>query len=89
MTTALDIAQTYTVATAVMVVALVAIAAYVWLGMLRARSSAAVQAQYRALVEQAADASRDTAAELKAVREELAEVKQRLAGLERLLSQIG
>ena len=99
----MDIAQTGTVTTTVMVVALVAIAGWVALGVYRTRRSTAGEQHYQALAEGARDAEVRTAdaveamaAELKglrseasAARDELVEVKQRLGELERLLSQIG
>ncbi|MFC0532023.1 hypothetical protein [Phytohabitans kaempferiae] len=92
----MDIAEISTVATAVMTVALIGIAGFVGLGIYRARHSTAREAEYRALAErvmtaqtEAADAARSTATEMSAVRAELAQVKQRLAALESLLSQIG
>ncbi|MEU5564349.1 hypothetical protein [Micromonospora musae] len=103
MSTDLDVAQTATIASVVLTVALVAVLGFVALGFYRTRRSAAGAAQYQALAERAADAEiktaeavRSTATELKALRsdlgatrDELAEVKQRLGELERLLSQIG
>ncbi len=76
--------------------ALVGIAGFVWLGIYRARYSVAREAQYRALAEQvtaaqvsAAEAAQAAANEMNCVRTELTQVKQRLAALETLLSQIG
>jgi hypothetical protein len=99
----LNIAELSTVASAVVLVALVTVVAFVGLGLYRARHSAADAAQYRALAEQAtaaeikvADGTQATAAELKGVRsdlqaarDELVQVTRRLAALETLLSQIG
>ncbi|GIJ20028.1 hypothetical protein [Micromonospora lutea] len=87
----------------VLLVALMVIVAFVAMGIYRARHSAAREQQYRQLAEHAGDAqtrfvehSRTTATALDGIREELhttrteiAEVKERLANLERLLSQIG
>lgn len=82
---------------------LVAIVAFTALGVYRARHSAAREAEYRGLAERAtaaatqhAESAQATVTELQGVREdltaargELAEVRKRLAGLEKLLSQIG
>ncbi|SCL46256.1 hypothetical protein GA0070606_0951 [Micromonospora citrea] len=98
-----DIAQIGIVTSTVMVIALVAIVAFVALGVYRARHSAAREAHYRGLAEQAsvtqarsAESAQQTVAELKglrsdvrATRTELAQVRERLTELERLLSQIG
>jgi hypothetical protein len=91
-----DIAQISTVATTALLVALVAVAGFVGMAVYRARYSAAREAQYRTLAEQAAaaqlkaaDGAQATVGELTRVREELGQVKQRLAALESLLSQIG
>ncbi|MEV4200421.1 hypothetical protein [Micromonospora globbae] len=98
-----DIAQVGIITSTVMVIALVAITAFVALGVYRARHSAAREAHYRGLAEQAgetqarlAEDSRQTVAELKGLRSdvqatqaELGRVRERLTELERLLSQIG
>jgi 5-bromo-4-chloroindolyl phosphate hydrolysis protein len=86
---ALDIAQTSTIAFAVIIVAVIAVAGLVGIGMYRARYAAAREEGYRTLAERSADSTQATAEELKGVRAELGEVRQRLAALEKLLSQIG
>ncbi|MGC5050548.1 hypothetical protein ACLQ2S_03695 [Micromonospora sp. DT48] len=87
----------------VVLVALMAIIAFVAVGIYRARHSAAREQHYRQLAERAGDAQTrlvehagTTATaldgireELHATRTELTEVKERLTNLERLLSQIG
>ncbi|MEN3610143.1 hypothetical protein AAH979_11385 [Plantactinospora sp. ZYX-F-223] len=99
----LDIAQTATIASAALAVALAAVVGFVGLGFYRARRSTAGEAAYRVLVERVVEAETRTAeataataeeltglrAELRGTRDEMTEVKQRLAELERLLSQIG
>jgi hypothetical protein len=84
-----DMAQTSTIATAVIVVVVIAVAGVVGTGLYRARHSAAREEGYRALAERGADSAQAMADELKGVRTELGEVRQRLAALEKLLSQIG
>ncbi|GAB2927348.1 hypothetical protein GCM10027280_13440 [Micromonospora polyrhachis] len=100
---ALDLAQTASIGSMVMLVALVAIVAFVGLSVYRTRHSATRETHYRTLAEQAttaearfADGTQATVVELQGVRAELknthtelAAVKQRLAALEKLLSQIG
>ncbi|GAB3157362.1 hypothetical protein GCM10027290_58100 [Micromonospora sonneratiae] len=100
---AMDLAKITSIGSMVMVVALVAIVAFVGLGVYRARHSATRETQYRALAEQAsaaearfADGTQATVAELKGMRAdlqsthaELVAVKQRLAAVEKLLSQVG
>jgi hypothetical protein len=76
----MSIAETSTVALATIVVATVLIVGAV--GLYRARYNAAREENYRALAERSAD-------ELNGVRTELTQVRERLAALERLLSQIG
>jgi 5-bromo-4-chloroindolyl phosphate hydrolysis protein len=82
-------AQTSTIAFAVIVVAMIAVAGFVGIGIYRARYAAAREEGYRKLAERSADSTQATAEELKGVRTELGEVQQRLAALEKLLSQIG
>jgi hypothetical protein len=84
-----DIAQTSTIAAAVIVVAVIVVAGFVGIGIYRARYAAAREEGYRRLAERGADGARATADELKGVRAELGEVQRRLAALENLLSQIG
>ncbi|MGW0436313.1 hypothetical protein ACWDV4_27655 [Micromonospora sp. NPDC003197] len=100
---AFDLAQTASIGSMVMLVALVGIVAFVGLRVYRTRYDAARETQYRVLAEQAvaaetkfADGTQTTVAELQGVRTELkntrtelATVNQRLAALEKLLSQIG
>ena len=86
---ALDIAQTSTIATAVIVVVVIAVAGLIGTGLYRSRYAAAREEGYRVLAERSADGAQATADELKGVRTELGEVRQRLAALEKLLSQIG
>lgn len=100
---ALDIAQTSTITSAVLVVALAAVAAGLGLGLYRLRHAASRDGGYRELAERAtaaelkvAEATQASAGELRALseglqaaRDELREVRQRLAALEKLLSQIG
>ena len=86
---ALDMAQTSTIATAVIVVMAIAVAGVVGIGLYRARYAAAREEGYRVLAERSADSGQAMADELKGVRAELGEVRQRLAALEKLLSQIG
>jgi hypothetical protein len=84
-----DMAQTSTIASVVIVVVAIAVAGFVAIGVYRARYAAAREAGYRALAERSADNDQAVADELKGVRAELGEVRQRLAALEKLLSQIG
>ncbi|MDO3702892.1 hypothetical protein Q3W71_14565 [Micromonospora sp. C28SCA-DRY-2] len=98
-----NVAQIGMITSTVLLIALVAIVAFVALGIYRARHSAAREAHYRGLAEQASDAqarlaesSQQTTAELQGLRSdvkathvELAKVRERLTELERLLSQIG
>ncbi len=84
-----DIAQTSTLATAVIVVVAIAVAGLIGTGIYRARYAAAREEGYRKLAEHSADSAQAMAAELNGVRAELGEVRQRLAALEKLLSQIG
>ncbi|MFE0588324.1 hypothetical protein [Micromonospora echinospora] len=98
-----QMAQTGMITGTVLLIALVAIVAFVALGVYRARYAAARETQYRQLAEQAgtaqeqlAESSRATATELAGLRSdlqnthgELAQVRQRLTELERLLSQVG
>jgi len=84
-----DIAQTSTIAFAVIVVAMIAVGGAVAIGIYRARYAAAREEGYRVLAEQGAGSARAAADELKGVRAELGEVRERLAALEKLLSQIG
>jgi 5-bromo-4-chloroindolyl phosphate hydrolysis protein len=84
-----DMAQTSTIALTVIVVAVIALAGLIWIGLYRARYAAAREEGYRELAESSADSVRASADELKGVRAELGEVRQRLAALEKLLSQIG
>ena len=86
---AMDIAQTTTIASAAIVVVLIAVAGLIGTGLYRARYAAAREEGYRTLAERGADGAQATAAELQGVRTELGEVRQRLAALEKLLSQIG
>ena len=86
---ALDMAQTSTVAAAVIVVVVAVVAGVTGIGIYRARYAAAREQGLRELAERGAESSRATADELKGVRAELGEVRERLAALERLLSQIG
>lgn len=85
----MDMAQTSTIAVAVILVALIVVGGIAGIGVHRARHSLAREEGYRALAERGADSAEATAAELKGVRAELGEVRQRLAALEKLLSQIG
>ncbi|MDG4798914.1 hypothetical protein [Micromonospora sp. WMMD1082] len=99
----LDIAQTATITSAALAVALAAVVGFVSLGFYRARRSTAGEAAYHALVERVVDAETRSAeataaaleeltglrAEVRGARDEMTEVKRRLAELERLLSQIG
>lgn len=84
-----DIAQTSTIAAAVIVVTIVLVAGLLATALYRARFAAAREEGYRVLAERGADGSRATAEELKGLRTELGEVRLRLAALEKLLSQIG
>ena len=84
-----DMAQISTIAFAVIVVAVIAVAGFAGIGLYRARYAAAREEGYRALAQRSADSTQATADELKGVRAELGEVQQRLAALEKLLSQIG
>jgi 5-bromo-4-chloroindolyl phosphate hydrolysis protein len=84
-----DMAQTTTIAAAVIVLAMIAVAGLIGIGIYRARYAAAREQGYRVLAERSADSAQATADELKGVRTELGEVRQRLAALEKLLSQIG
>ncbi|SCF16145.1 hypothetical protein [Micromonospora chokoriensis] len=86
---ALDVAQTSTIAVTAIVLAVITVAGLIGTGIYRARYAAAREEGYRALAERSADSARSTASELKGVRDELGEVRQRLAALEKLLSQIG
>jgi hypothetical protein len=86
---ALDMAQTSTIAAAVIVVAVIAVAGFVAIGVYRARYAVAREEGYRVLAERGADSARAMADELQGVRTEIGEVRQRLAALEKLLSQIG
>ena len=92
----MEIAEITTIAAGVLAVVLIGVTGFVVLGVYRARHSAAREAGYRTLAEQAAAAqtdavaaARDTNAELKALRAELGQVTARLAALEKLLSQVG
>ncbi|GAA2191654.1 hypothetical protein [Micromonospora lupini] len=84
-----DMAQTSTIASTVVVVTVIAIAAFVAIGLYRARHGAARETSYRVLAERSAASAHAVADELKGVRDELGDVRQRLAALEKLLSQIG
>lgn len=86
---AADMAQTSTIALAVILVALILVGGFVGIGIYRARYAAAREEGYRTLAGRSADSAQATAEELKGVRAELGEVRQRLAALEKLLSQIG
>ncbi|GAA0556613.1 hypothetical protein GCM10010172_44450 [Paractinoplanes ferrugineus] len=86
---AADMAQTSTIAFAVILGAAILMAGLVGIGIYRARYAAAREEGYRTLAGRSADGSQATAEELKGVRAELGEVRQRLAALEKLLSQIG
>ncbi|MEW2427480.1 hypothetical protein AB0877_05625 [Micromonospora sp. NPDC047644] len=86
---ALDIAQTSTIAVAVIVTAMIVVAGLIGTGIYRARYAAAREEGYRVLAERSATGAQATADEIKGVRDELGEVRQRLAALEKLLSQIG
>ncbi|MGC4749894.1 hypothetical protein ACLQ28_30170 [Micromonospora sp. DT201] len=86
---ALDMAQTSTIASAVIAVVVIAVAGFVGIGFYRARYAAAREAGYRVLAERSADSGQAMADELKGVRAELGEVRHRLTALEKLLSQIG
>lgn len=86
---ALDVAQTSTIAVTAIVLAVITVAGLIGTGIYRTRYAAAREEGYRVLAERSADSARSTASELKGVREELGEVRQRLAALEKLLSQIG
>ena len=86
---ALDMAQTSTIASAVIVVVVIVVAGLIGIGIYRARYAAAREEGYRVLVERSTDGARATADELNGVRTELGEIRQRLAALEKLLSQIG
>ncbi|MDG4839314.1 hypothetical protein O7631_22565 [Micromonospora sp. WMMD967] len=86
---ALDVAQTSTIAVTAIVLAVITVAGLIGTGIYRARYAAAREESYRVLAERGADSARSTASELKGVRDELGEVRQRLAALEKLLSQIG
>lgn len=85
----MDMAQTSTIAVAVILVALIVVAGFAGIGVYRARHSLAREEGYRELAERSADSAQATATELSGVRAELGEVRQRLAALETLLSQIG
>ncbi|WP_422740295.1 hypothetical protein ACN263_14325 [Micromonospora sp. WMMD729] len=86
---ALDVAQTSTLAVTAIVLAAVTVAGLITTGIYRARYAAAREESYRSLAERGTDSAQATAAALKGVRDELGEVQQRLAALEKLLSQIG
>ncbi|MFI5841180.1 hypothetical protein ACIA8K_15905 [Catenuloplanes sp. NPDC051500] len=86
---AADMAQTSTIALAVILVAVIVVGGLVGIGIYRARYAAAREEGYRTLAGRSADNAQATAEELKGVRAELGEVRQRLAALEKLLSQIG
>lgn len=86
---AADMAQTSTIAFAVVLVAMVLVAGLAGIGIYRARYAAVREEGYRTLAGRSADSAQATAEELKGVRVELGEVRQRLAALEKLLSQIG
>jgi hypothetical protein len=86
---AIDIAQTSTIAVAAIVVAAIVAAGVVGAGVYRVRYAATRDQDYRTLVERSTDSAQATADELKGVRAELGDVRQRLAALEQLLSQIG
>jgi cell shape-determining protein MreC len=97
------LAATSVVAWTVMVVVLTTVVALVALGFYRTRRSSADERRYHEVMARVTDTearfargNEATLAELRglrtdvqATRAELAEVKERLAGLERLLSQIG
>ncbi|MEU8662223.1 hypothetical protein [Actinoplanes philippinensis] len=78
----MDIAQTSVIAVAVIVVAVAATIGLIAFGVYRARFAAAREDDYRQLAGRVAD-------DLTGVRTELGEVRQRLAALEKLLTQIG
>ena len=82
-------AQTSTLAVAVIVLAVIAGACAAGVGIYRARYDAAREEGYRTLAEHSAENTRATAEELRGLRTELGDVRQRLAALETLLSQIG
>ncbi|MEU7799771.1 hypothetical protein C7C45_32405 [Micromonospora arborensis] len=86
---ALDVAQTSTIAVTAIVLAVITVAGLIATSIYRARYAAAREEGYRVLAERGADSAQATAGELKGVRDELGEVRQRLAALEKLLSQIG
>lgn len=86
---ALDMAQTSTIAAAVIVLAVIAVGGLIAIGVYRARYAAAREEGHRVLAERSADGAQAMADELKGVRAELGQVRERLAALERLLSQIG
>ncbi|MEU8421144.1 hypothetical protein AB0C15_09750 [Micromonospora sp. NPDC048835] len=86
---ALDIAQTSTIAVAVIVTAVIVVGGLIGTAIYRARYAAAREEGYRVLAERGATGAQATAQEIRGVREELGEVRQRLAALEKLLSQIG
>ncbi|MEV4497778.1 hypothetical protein AB0J84_19055 [Micromonospora arborensis] len=86
---ALDVAQTSTIAVTAIVLAVIIVAGLIATSIYRARYAAAREEGYRVLAERGADSAQATAGELKGVRDELGEVRQRLAALEKLLSQIG
>ncbi|MGC4869236.1 hypothetical protein ACLQ3B_27790 [Micromonospora sp. DT53] len=86
---ALDVAQTSTIAVTAIVLAVITVAGLIGTSIYRARYAAAREEGYRVLAERGADSAQATAGELKGVRDELGEVRQRLAALEKLLSQIG
>ncbi|SHN43590.1 hypothetical protein [Cryptosporangium aurantiacum] len=82
-------AELSTIAAAAVVVTIIAVAGFVATGVYRARYAATRDGGYRVLAERSADSAEAAAAELKGVRDELSQVRERLAALEKLLSQIG
>ncbi|MEU7608071.1 hypothetical protein [Micromonospora sp. NPDC049204] len=84
-----DMAQTSTIASAVIVATVIVVAGLVGLGLYRARYAATREEGYRLLAERSADGGQAVADELTRVRAELGEVRHRLSALEKLLSQIG
>ncbi|GAA4965581.1 hypothetical protein [Actinoplanes utahensis] len=86
---ALDMAQTSTIAVAVIGLAVILVAGLVGTAFFRARDAAVREEGYRELAERSADSARAAADQLSGVRTELGEVRERLAALEKLLSQIG
>ena len=85
----MDIAQTTTLALTLVVIAVLGVLAYVGVGLYRARYAAAREDGYRELAARSAESAQATADALAGLRTEIGEVRQRLAALEKLLSQIG